>query len=51
MFGLDAEGLLAAHMVRMGERRPKSAEVMSHYRRFLVEVERLVNAIDEMRVP
>jgi hypothetical protein len=51
IFHLDAEGLLAAHLVRYGERRFKPAELLSHYRRFLVEVERLVNAIDEMRVP
>ena len=51
VFGLHAEGLLAAHLVRHGERHLKSAEVLAHYRRYLVEVERLVNAIDEMRVP
>ena len=51
IFGLDAEGLLAAHMVRFGERRHKDAELLGHYRKFLVEVERLVNSIDEMRVP
>jgi len=51
VFGLDAEGLLSAHVVRYSERRFKGAELQGHYRRFLVEVERLVNAIDEMRVP
>lgn len=50
IFGLEAQGLLAAHLVRHTERHYKSAEIMDHYRRFLVEVERLVNAIDEMRV-
>ena len=51
IFGLEAQGLLAAHLVRHGERRFKGAELTGHYRRFLVEVERLVNAIDEIRVP
>ena len=51
LFGLDAEGLLAAHLVRYGGSRPKRGEIVSLYRKFLVEVERLVNAIDEMRVP
>ena len=51
VFGLQADGLLAAHLVRHGERRFKGSELLGHYRRFLVEVERLVNAIDEMRVP
>jgi hypothetical protein len=51
LFGLEAQGLLAAHMVRHGERHHKGPDLLAHYRRFLVEVERLVNAIDEMRVP
>lgn len=51
LFGLQVEGLLAAHLVRHGERHFKSTEVLAHYRRHLIEVERLVNAIDEMRVP
>jgi hypothetical protein len=50
-FGLDAQALLGAHVVRHGERRTRGAELATVYRRFLVEVERLVNAIDEMRVP
>ena len=51
VFGLEAEGLLGAHLVRHGERHHKGADLLNHYRKFLVEVERLVNAIDEMRVP
>ena len=51
VFGLSAEGLLAAHLVRYGEHHHKGTELLGFYRRFLVEVERLVNAIDEMRVP
>ncbi|MEK7330474.1 MAG: hypothetical protein AAB113_06685 [Candidatus Eisenbacteria bacterium] len=51
VFGLDAEGLLAAHLVRYGGHHHKRHELLGFYRRFLVEVERLANAIDEMRVP
>jgi hypothetical protein len=51
VFGVSAEGLLAAHLVRYGASRPKGDAVLALYRKFLVEVERLVNAIDEMRVP
>jgi len=51
LFHLDAQGLLAAHLVHHGERHHKEPELLSQYRRFLVEVERLVNTIDEMRVP
>jgi hypothetical protein len=51
LFGLKADGLLAAHLVRYGEHHYKGHELLSFYRAFLVEVERLVNAIDEMRVP
>jgi len=51
VFELDAEGLLAAHLIRYGDRRHKGPEILAHYRKFLVEVERLVDAIDEMRVP
>lgn len=51
VFGLDAEGLLSAQVVRYSDRRIKGPDLHGHYRRFLVEVERLVNAIDEMRVP
>lgn len=51
VFGVGAEGLLAAHLVRYGGARPKGDAVVGLYRKFLVEVERLVNAIDEMRLP
>jgi hypothetical protein len=51
VFSLEAEGLLAAHLVRFAEHRHRGAEVVSLYRKFLVEVERLVNAIDQMRIP
>jgi hypothetical protein len=51
VYKLDAEGLLAAHLVRFGEHHFRGAEVLGHYRKFMVEVDRLVNAIDQMRVP
>ena len=51
VFGLDAQGLLSAHRVRYAGSRPKRGELLALYRKFLVEVDRLVNAIDEMRVP
>jgi hypothetical protein len=51
VFGLKAEGLLGAHLVRYGEHHYKGPELLSFYRAFLVEIERLVNAIDEMRIP
>jgi hypothetical protein len=50
LFRLDAEALLGAHLLRYTERRYRGAELAAMYRRFLVEVERLVNAIDELRV-
>ena len=51
LVGLQAEGLLAAHRVRYGGTPRKGDEALALYRQFLVEVERLTNAIDEMRVP
>ena len=51
IFGLEAEGVLAAHLVRYGARRSKGPELLADYRKFLVQVERLVDAIDEMRTP
>jgi len=50
LFRLDAEALLGAYLVRYTERRYKGGELGTMYRRFLVEVERLVNAIDELHV-
>ena len=49
VFQLDAEGLLGAHLVRHGSRRPKGDEVLVTYRKFLHEVSRLVVAIDQLR--
>lgn len=51
MYGLDARGLLGAHLVRYsGEGAYKGEELAQMYRRFLVEVDRLVHAIDELTV-
>ena len=48
MFELDAQGLLSAHLVRYASRRHKPAEILPLYRRFLVEIERLIGAIDRL---
>jgi hypothetical protein len=50
LFGLDAEGLLVAHLVRHPARRYKTGEILSIYRKFLGEIDRLVTAIDQLRV-
>ena len=51
MYELDARGLLCAHLVRYsGEGAYKGEELAQMYRRFLVEVDRLVHAIDELPV-
>jgi hypothetical protein len=50
LFGLDAQGLLVAHLVRQSGRKYKAEEITALYRRFLVEVDRLVNAIDGLQV-
>jgi hypothetical protein len=50
LLGLDAQGLLVAHLVRYSGRRYKAAEMTALYRKFLVEVDRLVIAIDQLQV-
>jgi hypothetical protein len=50
VFALDARGLLSAHLVRYSEGAYKGAELVEMYRKFLVEVDRLVAAIDELAV-
>jgi len=50
-FGLDAKALQGAHRVRYASARPSAEEVRETFRRFLVEIERLVGAIDTLRVP
>jgi hypothetical protein len=51
LYRLNAEGLLGAYLVRYTERRYRGAELVSMYRKFLMETGRLVDAIDELRVP
>ncbi len=51
LFRLDAAGLLVPHLLRQSGRAPRRAEIPRSYRKFLVEVDRLINAIDELRVP
>jgi hypothetical protein len=50
LYSLDAEALLGAYLVRYTERRYRGGELVSLYRRFMVEIEKLVQAIDEMSV-
>ena len=50
LYQLQADALLGAYLVRVTERRYRGSELLKLYRRFLLEAERLVNAIDHMRV-
>jgi hypothetical protein len=50
LFGVDAQGLLGASRVRYASRRPNAKETLETYRRFLAEIDRLVIAIDQLRV-
>jgi hypothetical protein len=50
LYGLEAQGLLGAHILRYSSSRPPREEVITTFRRFLTEIDRLVLAIDEMRV-
>jgi hypothetical protein len=49
-FGVDARGLLGAHLVRYSGGRYKADELLALYRRFLTELDRLVIAIDQLQV-
>ena len=51
LYKLDAGGLLAAHLVRYSGKRYSSDEIAAIYRKFLGELDRLVIAIDQLRVP
>ena len=48
LYGLEAQGLLSAHLVRFASRRHRREEILPLYRRFLVEIERLIGAIDRL---
>jgi hypothetical protein len=50
LYHLDARGLLGAWLVRYSEKPFKDSELLDAYRRFLVEVDRLVQAIDSLHV-
>lgn len=50
VYGLDSTGMLGPHLMRYSPHRYKSEEILALYRKFLVEMDRLVNAIDEMHV-
>jgi hypothetical protein len=50
VFRLDAQGLLIAHLVRYSGRRAPGEEMVAQYRKFLVEIGRLVIAIDQLNV-
>jgi hypothetical protein len=51
LFKLDAGGLLIPHMLRYGGRKLGRGEVAPSYRRFLTEIDKLIAAIDELRLP
>jgi hypothetical protein len=50
LFKLDAGALLGAHLVRYSGKRHTSDEITAIYRKFLGELDRLVIAIDRLRV-
>lgn len=51
LFGLDARALLGAWMVRYAERKLAADELRAIYRSFLQEIERLIAAVDELKLP
>jgi hypothetical protein len=51
VFRLDAAALLIPHMIRYGGRSLKRDEVAPQFRRFVAEIDRLIAAIDELRLP
>lgn len=50
VYALEPRGLLGAHLIRYAQGAYKPAEVLAMYRAFMVEVDRLVHAIDELPV-
>ena len=50
LYQLQAEGLLGAYRVRAARRRHKGQELLGIYRKFMAEIERLVEAINALRV-
>lgn len=51
LYQLDARALLEAWQVRFEPRKLRSDEMRDLYRRFVVQIERLVDVIDTLRVP
>ena len=51
VFQLDASSLLIPHMLRYGGRTLKKDEIPPQFRRFVAEIDRLIAAIDELRLP
>lgn len=49
-YGLDARALLGAHLLRHAGKRPADAAVRDMYRAFLTEIDRLIGAIDGLRL-
>ena len=51
LFKLDAQNLLVPHLLRYGGKPLNRQEIAPSYRRFLAEIDRLISAIDELRLP
>jgi len=50
LYGLDPQGLLSAHLVRYSTRSWKLEEIRAHYLRFMNEIDRVVDILDDLRV-
>jgi len=50
LYRLDGQGLLSAHIFRYSTQRYRAEEVLALYRRFLTEVERLIHALNELKL-
>ena len=50
LYRLDATALLGPHLLRYSHRKPKRDEMQAIYRKFLVELDRLIAAVDGLRV-
>ena len=50
LYRLDAAGLLGPHVLRYSRRRPGREEIATLYRKFLVELDRLIATVDTLRV-
>jgi hypothetical protein len=50
IYGLDPQGLVSAHLVRYSTRSWKLEDIRAHYLRFMNEVARVVDVLDDLRV-